>query len=92
MRHEAGVTLIEIIVALTIMGLLSGMTTLAMTGLRRPASGAAEQIASAQRTAVLGGSSLRLLIEGDTVLFLSDGRAIGRMIDPLRGTLRAATR
>lgn len=88
-----GFTLLELMVALAVLGLLSGVSALAFGRLRRPDSAdPPQQMAAAQRKAVRSGRRVVLTLGRDTVSFLPDGRAVGRGADPLTGEARAATK
>jgi prepilin-type N-terminal cleavage/methylation domain-containing protein len=77
-----GVTLVELLVALTILGVLLGVTGLALGSLQAPRQ-AQELIdlREARTKAIRSGVARR--VHG--VLFLPDGRAIGGAVDPLTG-------
>lgn len=84
-----GFTLVELIVALTIIGLITGVSGLALGRLNRPQSNERSRLATAaQREAIVGRHSVRLIVSRDTILFLPDGRSVGRGVDPLTGALR----
>jgi prepilin-type N-terminal cleavage/methylation domain-containing protein len=77
-----GVTLLELLVVLTVLGIILGVTGLAIGSLTTPRESAlvidlrkarAEAIQSGERRTAHG------------VLFLPDGRAIGANVDPLTG-------
>lgn len=88
-----GFTILELMVALTVLGLLSGVSALAFRSLRRPnGSDPIQRMATAQREAVRSGHSVGISLGRDTVLFLPDGRAVGRGADPLTGGTRAGAR
>lgn len=79
---KRGVTLVELLVALTILGVLLGVTGLALASLQAPRE--AQELLDrreARTTAIRSGISRR----AHGVLFLPDGRAIGRAVDPLTG-------
>ena len=81
-----GVTLIELIVALALFGLILGVSGLSLASLQ-PAqrSLAIRTMQRAHSQAIRTGSPVRV----DSVLFLPDGRAIGAGVDPLTGSVRA---
>ena len=100
-----GVTLVELLVAMTILAVTLGVTGLALAGLRLPRDTAAVRAAQhahaeAIRTGRAGpwtpdSSPARHLVSGParpTALFLPDGRAVGRGVDPLTGDVRRAPR
>jgi len=81
-----GVTLVELLVVLTVLGLILGVTGLAIGSLSAPRE--SELILDLRKTraeAIQSGE--RRTSHG--VLFLPDGRAIGRNVDPLTGTPHA---
>lgn len=81
-----GVTLVELIVALALFGLILGVTGLSLATLQ-PAkvSDAIRAREHARAEAIRTG----MLMRGDSVLFLPDGRAIGMNVDPLTGLFHA---
>ena len=81
-----GVTLLELIVALALFGLILGVTGLALASLQpaKPAD-AIRARERARAEAIRIGSPVR----GDSVLFLPDGRALGPNVDPLTGAVHA---
>ena len=96
MHHNAGLTLVEMIVALAIIGLIAGVSGLALGGLRPPReSGVIRELRRARAEAIRTGRRVRAE-SGDstltTVLFLPDGRAIGPGVDPLTGVPRDTAR
>ena len=78
--------MVELMVALLILGLIAGISVLAVQGLRRPAAGDVAAIVSeAGRRAIRDGRPVRLLLDSLTphagprlLLFLPDGRVLGR--------------
>lgn len=95
MSRSAGVTLVEMVVVLTLMGVLAGIGGLAFAGLRRPAEDPwTDSVSSARRAAI--DSGVTVLLAADSlhapVLFLPDGRAIGNGVDPLTGEAIHAAR
>lgn len=75
-------TLVEVVVALAILGLVLGIATLAVGSLKMPSgSGQVAKLMEARAQAIRSGDPME--IEG--VLFLPDGRAIGEGMDPLTG-------
>lgn len=81
-----GVTLLELMVALALLGLILGVTSLSLASLEpaRP-SDAIRARESAHTEAIRTGSP----VHSDSVLFLPDGRAIGTNVDPLTGAVHA---
>ncbi len=89
-----GVTLVELIVALALLGLILGICTLAIASLR-PASGSEilRALAQARAEAIRTGRMVRTVMYHSplpAVLFLPDGSAIGPGVDPLTGAIRAS--
>ena len=81
-----GVTLLELLVVLTVLGVVLGVTGLAIGSLQAPRE--SEQIAALRRArAEAIHSGAPRTVQG--VRFLPDGRAIGPNIDPLTGTPNA---
>ncbi|HET7188381.1 MAG TPA: prepilin-type N-terminal cleavage/methylation domain-containing protein [Gemmatimonadaceae bacterium] len=95
---RAGVTLIELIVVIALLGLIAGMTTVSMradSGVHSPSL--AQRIASARRDAIRTGQPTELAITdsvGTHVLrALPDGRVLGEPstgVDVTTGELRDA--
>jgi len=82
----SGVTLVELIVVLVLLGLVLGMSGLALASLREPGeSDDLRELQKARAEAVQSG--VPRTAQG--VLFLPDGRAIGPNVDPLTGAPRA---
>lgn len=86
-RPPVGVTLIELLMALTLLGLLGTLAALAFGELRGHApSSLLAQLERARASAIRGGVPVTLRLGGDTVVrFLPDGRAVGPAVDPLTG-------
>lgn len=81
-RRASGITLLELLVALSILGVLLGVTGLALGSLQAPRE-SQEMIDLRQaRTRAIRYGIPRL---EHGVLFLPDGRAIGPAVDPLTG-------
>ena len=81
-----GVTLVELLVVLALLGLVLGVSGLALGSLREPRE--ADEFRELQRArgeAVRSGSPRT----AHGVLFLPDGRAIGPNVDQLTGAPRA---
>ncbi len=84
--RSGGVTLVELVVVLALLGLVLGVSGLALASLRPPRE--ADEFRETQRAraeAVQSGSPRT----AHGVLFLPDGRAIGPNVDPLTGAPRA---
>jgi len=97
-----GTTLIELVVALAVLGLILGISGLALASLRAPReSERVRELRRARAEAIRAGTPVRTAVSPDTatndaprtrhsILFLPDGRAIGPGVDPLTGAPRAA--
>jgi len=89
-----GVTLVELMVVLAVLGVIASISGLAVASLRPPIK--AELTAALQRArgaAVRQGRAVTVSGEdGATILFLPDGRAIGRGVDPWTGEVSDAGR
>jgi len=95
-----GVTLIELVVALALLGLILGISGLALASLQSPRdSERVRELSRARAEAIRTARPVRAAFPTDTVrnrsplpspLFLPDGRAIGPGVDPLTGAPRAA--
>ncbi|OLD39482.1 MAG: hypothetical protein AUI57_03160 [Candidatus Rokubacteria bacterium 13_1_40CM_2_68_8] len=87
--RNRGVTLVELIVVVAIIGLVFGVTGLAFSSLRAPRESAwAAALRQARTEAIHNGRPVRAVTTGTqhvAPLFLPDGRAIGRGADPLTG-------
>lgn len=89
----------EVIVVLAILGLMAGLSGLALASLQPPrGSVCVRELRSARSEAIRTGRPVRTVLSADTVtncsvlrasLFLPDGRAIGTEVDPLTGAPRA---
>lgn len=82
MSRSSGVTLLELLVTLAILGLLLGVTSLAVSSLQAPRESDETVELRGARTAAIRSGTPRF-VHG--VLFLPDGRAIGPAVDPLTG-------
>lgn len=82
-----GVTLIELLVSLAIIGLAAGVTALAVGGLHStPDSRRVEALGRARALVIRSGRASSISdSSGRTIRFLPDGRGIGPGIDPLTG-------
>lgn len=85
-RGRVGVTLVELLVALVIVGVMTGLGALSVLSLRPgPRAMALDSMASARRRAIRDARPV-VLRDGTQVLrFLPDGRVLGGMVDPLTG-------
>lgn len=85
-RRASGVTLIELLVVLTILGLVLGVSGLALSSLKLPRE--SEQLAEIRRArmeAIHAGAARA----AHGARFLPDGRVIGADVDPLTGVPHA---
>lgn len=85
MNHR-GFTLIEMLVALTILSIVLGTSALASRG--APSAGRdsrTESLRQARTRAIESGRAVTAGGASRPVLFLPDGRAIGAGVDPLTG-------
>jgi prepilin-type N-terminal cleavage/methylation domain-containing protein len=80
--RASGVTLPELLVTLTIIGVVLGVTGLAFGSLQAPRESRETLEFRQARTAAIRSGTPRV---SHGVLFLPDGRAIGRAVDPLTG-------
>jgi prepilin-type N-terminal cleavage/methylation domain-containing protein len=94
MRRRSGVTLVELLVVLTVLGLILGISGLALASLRAPREAALVRVLREARTeAIRSGKPVRVVFDTLsaqppnrlTAVFLPDGRAIGPGLDPLIG-------
>ncbi len=79
-----GFTLIEMLVVIALLGIMVGVTTVALAP-RRQTQGPSSDLQHARIDAIKSGAPR--MAHG--VLFLPDGRAIGSGVDPLTGAARA---
>lgn len=80
--RASGVTLLELLVVLTILGLILGVSGLALGALKTPAeSGQVRDLKQARADAIQSGAPRT----AHGVRFLPDGRAIGLGVDPVTG-------
>jgi prepilin-type N-terminal cleavage/methylation domain-containing protein len=86
-----GTTLVELMVVLLILGLIGGLTSLALGTLKsRAVSERARALGQARAAAIRSGKAVSVPDDsGEVIRFLPDGRAIGRGVDPLTGELSA---
>ncbi len=85
-RRTGGASLVELLVVLTILALLSGLSTVAVTSLRAPAGAAQHDTIRALRArAIRTGEAITLPLDSTLVRFLPDGRVLGGAVDPLTG-------
>ena len=83
-----GTTLVELMVVLTIIGIVLGVTAAGFAGLREPAVASARQRLEKGRWIAIRSEAPNIVTGRDSagvVLFLPDGQAIGPGVDPLTG-------
>jgi len=84
--RSRGVTLVELLVVLALLGLVLGVSGLAVGSLRAPRESAElSDLRRARAEAIRSGAPVR----SGSVLFLPDGRAIGPNVDLLTGAPHA---
>lgn len=86
-----GTTLVELMVVLLILGLITGVSSLAIGSLKSPTvSEHARTLGQARAAAIRSGKAVSVSGQGGEVIrFLPDGRALGRGVDPLTGDIGA---
>lgn len=97
---RSGFTLVELLVAITLLAILGTLTGVGLASLRKPDSSVLlRTLAEARTTAILSGRAVMWTGDGDTVRFAPDGSSSGGLIvtrditvtvDPLSGTTRVA--
>jgi prepilin-type N-terminal cleavage/methylation domain-containing protein len=89
-----GVTLIELMVVLVILGVVTSVGTLAVASLRpSPESKRVEGLSRARAAAARSGHAVTIIVDsGAMVRFLPDGRTVGAGMDPLTGDALHAPR
>lgn len=89
-----GVTLIEMVVALLVLGLLTALAGTAVGGLRRPPADSWQvEVNGARDSAIRTGRPVRFDDgTGYRALLLPDGRAVGAGLDPLTGEVTGVPR
>lgn len=97
--RNGGVTLVELVVVLALIGLVASVSGLALSSLKPPREAEwARELRRARTGAVQTGKLVRSAIPLPSTsvhdrplpsLFLPDGRAIGAAVDPLTGAPRA---
>lgn len=81
MKRARGFTLVELIVVLSLFGLMLGISGLALSSLRVSEPPAQQELRAARAGAIRDG----IPRTAHGVLFLPDGRAIGTGVDPMTG-------
>ena len=85
-RWNGGTSLVELLVVLTILALLSGLSAVAVTSLRAPAGTAERDSVRAVRAqAIRTGQAITVRGDSTVMRFLPDGRVLGGFLDPLTG-------
>lgn len=89
-----GATLVELIVVLFVLGLMAGVSALALAGLRPPIDWSeSHRLDQARAAAIRSGAAVSASREtGVVIRFLPDGRAVGAGVDPLTGEVLDASR
>jgi len=88
---RVGVTLIELLVVLVLLGILLGVSGLAIGSLAPPReSQRVRTLLAARATAIRTGAPAAVRVDSALVRFLPDGRALGPGVDPLTGAPDAA--
>jgi prepilin-type N-terminal cleavage/methylation domain-containing protein len=84
--RKRGVTLVELLVVLAVLGLVLGISGVALASLREPSEASELRgLERARAEAIRTGAPVLTA----HVLFLPDGRAVGAGVDPLTGAPRA---
>ncbi len=91
-RQRAGVTMIELLVVLTLLGIFATLSALAMGSLLRPRSTEFAIATDSLRRGAIHNSVERVMRDsaGRAILFLPDGRVIGAGFDALTGAARVS--
>ena len=89
-----GATLVELLVVLLVLGVMAGVSSAAVTSLRRsPESEWRRMLDQARAAAIRSGNAVTVSTgQGRVVRFLPDGRAIGEGLDPFTGQVLDAPR
>lgn len=86
-----GVTLLELLVTLVVLGVLVSVSGVAVATLASPGTPpAVRDLQTARATAIRTGKPVSLHLDSLTVRFFPDGRAVGTGVDPLTGDVDAA--
>lgn len=88
-RGAAGITLLEVLVVLVVLGIMAGVSTAAFVSTRPRSEAPSDGVfARARRDAIEQGTAVRILDStGRLILFLPDGRVLGPSRDPFDGAL-----
>ena len=85
-KTPRGVTMVELLVVLLLLGLLFTISGLALASIGAPRGSARTRaLDSARAQAIRIGVPVAIAVSGARVLFLPDGRALGPGLDPLTG-------
>lgn len=87
MSTASGVTLIELVVVLLLMGLLASLTTVAVRSSAPPVRDPATSLEKCRRTAIAGRAALASRIDTVAVLCLPDGQVVGARAGQFVGRL-----
>lgn len=80
--RNRGMTLVELLVVVALLGVVFGVSGLGLASLPEPVESAPlAELRRARVEAIRLGAPVRV----DSVLFLPDGRAVGPRVDPLTG-------
>lgn len=93
--RRAGVTLVEILIVILIVGLTAGLATLAMTALRPPAEDdLSNRVRATRARAIREGRSITVVIDATSaeappalMRFRPDGSVLGAGLDPWTGSM-----
>jgi len=82
----AGASLLELLVALSMLALLGVLSTVAVTSLRRPdATAMRETMRTLRSDAIRTGQPITARQDSTILRFMPDGRVLGGVVDPLTG-------
>lgn len=85
-RGNAGATLVELLVALAIIALIAGLSSVAVGSLRPPpGTGVRDSLRAFRARAIQDGAPITASIGATVIRFLPDGRVLGGPVDPLTG-------
>lgn len=87
---RAGMTLVEMLVVLTILGVLAAVVAPSFAERSGGAATRRESLDQARDSALAAGTAVEVPVGSSVVRFLPDGRALGAGVDPLTGAPIAA--